>query len=527
MLELFIHWIAAPFFAGAMSSLALERALRPVPPRLWRPLQAYAVHLGVWTLAYAAVLAVTQRPWFAGLLVFATLVLIVLVSNAKSQSLREPFVFADIDFFIDALRHPRLFLPYLGTTRTLLAAAGFAVAVYLGFVIEHSLAARTDAETFIGVLVALFVIGAGAVWSGTPRSPRMTYDAGTDLRRYGLVAGCWYYALAERGPLDGVGPAPFAVRRRTPALGALPHLVVVQSESYFDARRLYPAVRPRLFAQFDAIRRTSLQHGLLRVPAWGGNTTRSEFAFLTGMDADRLGVHRFNPHRRLARRPLPNLAALLKEAGYQTICLHPYPVRFNARHIVYPALRFERFIDLAAFANDERYGPYVSDRAVAQRARALLLAARQPLLLFVITMENHGPLHLERPAPGDIERLYVTPPPAGFDDLTVYLRHIGNADHMIGTLRAGLEETPRDALLCWYGDHVPIMPRIYRRTAFDDGRTDYFIWRKGGPLAPTRTLELGIETLGAALLDHAGFRVWEHEQGSRAPSPSSTAARGH
>jgi phosphoglycerol transferase MdoB-like AlkP superfamily enzyme len=505
VLELFRDALLLPLCGGALISLMIEQGLRPAPRLLGRSLRAYAAHLGVWTLAFAVVLGVTQRPWFAALLVLAELVFVVLVSNAKQRSLREPFVFADIEYFIDALRHPRLFLPYMGVWRAVVAIGVFAGVLYIGFVLEPALPARTGYALFSCMVTALLAAGAGLLWLSLSRPPEMTFDAGDDLRRCGLPACLWYYAVAERRPVEVAVHSPFVRTRAFPAAEQLPHLVVIQSESFFDVRRLYPDIRPQVLEQFDAMRQVALRHGLLRVPAWGGNTTRSEFAFLSGLGSAELGVHRFNPHRRLARQPLPSLAGFLKSAGYRTVCVHPYPAGFNSRDVVYPAMGFDAFVDLADFTGAGRCGPYVSDQAVADRVCAMLAEATQPLLLFVITMENHGPLHLERPAPGDVERLYATPPPAGFDDLTVYLRHLANADRMIGTLTACLDRTPRDGLLCWYGDHVPILPGVYQRAGFVDGRTDFFIWRKGAA-ARAAQVDLCVEDLGGMLLDHAGFR---------------------
>ena len=187
------------------------------------------------------------------------------------------------------------------------------------------------------------------------------------------------------------------------------------------------------------------------------------------------------------------------------MCVHPYPVSFYSRDSAYPALRFDEFLDIEDFRDAERYGPYVSDAAVAAKVSGLLDRGKEPLLVFAITMENHGPLHLEKVAPGDVERLYTAPPPPGYEDLTVYLRHLANADRMIRALRERLERSPRDGWLAWYGDHVPILPAVYDATGYADGRTDYFIWGKGRSPGAGAPVELGIEELGAALLEHAGL----------------------
>ncbi|MGB5669358.1 MAG: sulfatase-like hydrolase/transferase, partial [Sedimenticolaceae bacterium] len=100
-------------------------------------------------------------------------------------------------------------------------------------------------------------------------------------------------------------------------------------------------------------------------------------------------------------------------------------------------------------------------------------------------------------------RLYTTPPADGFEDLTVYLRHLENADTMLDELTGILSRQPRDGLLCWFGDHVPSMPQVYANLGYTDGRTDYLIWRQG--TGTTGRRDLAVEDLGAALIDAAGL----------------------
>ncbi|HUF79852.1 MAG TPA: LTA synthase family protein, partial [Burkholderiales bacterium] len=481
MILAFLSAVAVPLAAGAVLSFLIEVLLDPVPVIFRRPWRAAAVHLGLWTLAFAGVLLVVQRPWFAALLVLAELLFLAVVNNAKVKALREPFVFQDFEYFTDVLKHPRLILPYLGIGRALAVVAAFAAAIYLGLTLEAALPPASGWAAFGAGVALLAAAGAVLLWIGTPAPLPVQFRPADDLRRFGQLASLWYYGLAERGkptypekPLfTGPGPGRPAAE--------LPNIVVVQSESFFDARRLHGGVRPGLLEHFDAARAAAVQHGLLQVPAWGGNTARSEFSFLTGLGSVQLGINLFNPYRKLAQQRVPTLAAFLRRAGYRTVCVHPYPISFYSRDSAYPALGFDAFYDLEEFEGAERHGPYVSDQAVAAKLGTLLDDLRRPLLLFAITMENHGPLHLERVAPGDIERLYATPPPAGYDDLTVYLRHLVNADRMIGALRERLEQSPRDGWLCWYGDHVPILQKVYDATQYKDGRTDYFIWGKGRP----------------------------------------------
>jgi phosphoglycerol transferase MdoB-like AlkP superfamily enzyme len=490
-----------PLLAGLLASFAIEAPLTPRPRLVWRrPRAAGAIHLGLWLLAFAALLALLARPWFAASLVSAFLLLVVLVSRAKSHSLHEPFVFQDFEYFTDTLRHPRLYLPFFGWFNFLLATLAFLAAVYVGWRFETSLHERFAMAEFITGVAAPALAGTALLWFHGRRPLAVSFQPEDDLRRLGLLASLWAYGRAER--IRPAVASPFANIARCPAGSTKPpHLVVVQSESFFDARRAFAGVRQDILAGYDTLLAEAVLRGPLEVPAFGANTVRSEFAFLSGLDPAQLDVHRFNPYRKLPHWGVPTLAGHLRKLGYRTVCIHPYPAGFYRRDVVFPLLGFDRFIDIREFADAEYFGPYVSDAAVAEKIAAVLgEAGGQPLFVFAITMENHGPLHLERVSREDVGRYHSSPPAPGCEDFTVYLRHLANAGRMAAALRDTLNALPREAWLAWFGDHVPILPRLYADSGVPDGRTDYFIWRNGDPGEPGRHTPLRAQELGVALL---------------------------
>ena len=76
---------------------------------------------------------------------------------------------------------------------------------------------------------------------------------------------------------------------------------------------------------------------------------------------------------------------------------------------------------------------------------------------------------------------------------------------MAGLLRAQLEALPGAGALCWFGDHVPIMPEVYRTLGAPVGHTDYFIWQKDGQPGPGTRRDLKVEQLGCLLLQEIGL----------------------
>ncbi len=492
--------------AGALLALLCERLLDPAVSWPWRrPPAALALHFGIWCLFSAALLAVVQRPFFTAAVWLAGFLFVVLVSNAKYTALREPFIFQDFEYFADAFRHPRLYLPFLGLGRALLAIAVLIAAIWAGLAAERSLLDERSGSDFQRIVALQAVFAGILIGLGARRRLPVSLDPVADLQRLGLLASMWRYGEEE------VAKRANASRFRLPTAdepvpAATGHLVVVQSESFFDARRLAAAIRPEVLREFDALRAEAQFSGRLAVAAWGANTVRTEFAFLSGLANDALGIHRFNPYRRLARQGIVSLAEVLRRHGYRTVCVHPYASSFYGRNQVFPHLGFDEFIDRRQFAETDRHSPYIGDLAVAERVCSLLREhPSRPLFVFVITMENHGPLHLEKVDPGEVERFYHLPPPPGCEDLTIYLRHLANADRMAGLLRATLAALPGAGCLCWYGDHVPIMPAVYQRLGAPDGRTDYLIWRRQDDPPAAERLDLAVEDLGVRLLREIGL----------------------
>lgn len=487
--------------SGLFLTVGLERFLQTAAS-LRRPAAAWALHAGLYGLAYVILVLVLGRPIFATALLCAFFLMLVVVSNAKFKALHEAFVFQDYEYFTDTIRHPRLYIPFLGWGKFFLAAAGFIAALTIGLWLEAVPAVRAAWTAQWGALVLLAVCSLGLLFWGNRARLTVRIAPEQDVQALGLLASFWRYWQQGRqhptvsSPFADAVPRTGLVLPEADSLEVQPHLISVQSESFFDARRIWDGIRPEVLAEFDRFKSQAIASGTLQVPAWGANTVRSEFSFLSGIENSVLGVHRFNPYRAVcAGWSVASLASYLKSQGYRTICIHPYPASFYQRNRVFPLFGFDEFLDIKAFADVERTGPYIGDVAVADKVASVLEQATGPVFIHVITMENHGPLHLEKVAPGDVESLYRQAPPEGCDDLTIYLRHIRNADAMLTRLREALSALARPASLCWYGDHVPIMPSVYAALGAPCGDVDYFIWNVAGVQNVSQPQNISIHNL--------------------------------
>lgn len=474
-------------------------------PRLdWALPVDLAGPFGLFLILFAA----SARPLFAGAVSLAVFVGYAFADSVKRATLLEPVVFSDMSEFVEIFRHPRLYLPFAGTG---LVIGGFAViiAVLAAILIVEPGQWRWSPWPGLTALAAVVVVAVPsfrqpllaeiarfARWLGPDAEPH------ADAKRLGPLAVLPIYgaiARAERSARRPKPDAPAIARTRSTA----PPIVLLQGESFFDARRLHPAMPGDLLPAFERATRAGIQSGRFAVSGWGAYTVRAEMAALTGLDGAALGFDRWNPYHAFGRAPLPSLAQRLRDAGYRTVCLHPFDPTYYGRHKIMPLLGFDEFVGEKEFAGAERVGPYIADAEVARRAAAMLRDDGRGLFLFVITMENHGPWladdprhALPDPAPG-------LPAIPQRDALRCYLHGLRHTDAMLGAICDAVAAGP-GGLVAAYGDHHPSLPAAYAALGFTDSATDYVIWRAYGTGGGARR-DIGAHELPAAILNAADF----------------------
>ncbi|MCA8101771.1 LTA synthase family protein [Burkholderia contaminans] len=484
---------AVALTASFVLSLLADGRARPFD-RAARIGTAWGLHGAALACLFFGLLAVTGRPGFSALVTVGLNALMIVVSNAKFATLREPFVFTDLSLFSQLFAHPRLYLPFLGGKNLFGIAVG-AFVLALGYVADHAVPGAMRLAATVAACLC-FALGRGLA-----TMLDLSLDPVTDQARHGFFATFVAYllnGLRWRTPEQlrrALAAGPFA--RGGEAGG--PDVIMIQSESYFDSRRASGAIHAAAYARFDEACSESILSGALMVPAWGANTMRTEFAVLTGLPAKDLGYARFYPYT-FVRRACSSLATWFLRAGYRTIAIHPYHADFFGRDRAFPLLGFERFLDIRHFSVTDRVGAYVGDYAVAEAIISELeRGGAQPRFVFAMTMENHGPLHLEQVLPGESSSRHTLGEDASWRDLTAYLRHIENADAMIGRLLDYLRTSDRETVVCFYGDHVPALPHVFEKLGVNPQHSDYFIWRNYGADTP-ECRNLAAEELGSALL---------------------------
>lgn len=480
----------AGFFAAFLSVLLLERFAEPRHrgrPILHRMSLLAAMPL---ILFYLSVFMATYRPLFATLFTVIVFLGIVVVNNAKVRELQEPLVYSDFALLRQAIEHPGLYVTYIGPFKVaaVLMSGGVTILACLAF--EPPVVERDTAAEWIAPL-AYFLIFFGSIYAIT-RGPLRNefrgilkrFGASTDIRedvdKLSLVISLIFYFFLAGEQDEAVAVSEQNEREDRSRLlhegASRPAVVVVQSESFFDARRIMTKVPRGYLAAFDRLADSARYAGRLRVPAWGANTLRTEFAFLSGIPDEALGVDRFNPYLKYCNKPVWTVASYFQSIGYRTVCIHPFHRSFFRRNRVYPHLGFDEFVDISEFDDSDKLGAYVSDAAVARKIEEKLEKSDRPLFIFAITMENHGPWRGKRI---DVPQALLEGTPKRAKNVAQYLTHLANADAMIDRLQQMLKKQEEGAVFCFYGDHLPGFSKFFSSIGMNDPRTDYFIWHTG------------------------------------------------
>jgi len=480
---------------------------RRVAHSRWSTVPALLVDMAPLMSGTGLLLLATGRPIFAGVVILALGAGFALADRTMRETLREPVVFSEMSELPQVFTHPHLYLPFAGPG---LVIGGVAGTVALGLallLLEPPVwAPRPDLALLAiallgaaGWLVARApLLGAAAAWLRRLRPSGEPFADAQRLGPFGMLLAHAVIARAERARRRTALCAP-AIARPTGERDV--PLILVQCESFFDARRISPSLPKDLLPGFDACRAGAAMHGRLEVPGWGANTMRTEFAVLTGIPEAELGYDRFNPYYALARTPIASQVWRLRQAGYRTICLHPFDRRFFRRDLAMPALGFDEFLGRDALGGS-RKPPYYPDPDFARDILRILDAHGPRVFIFAITMANHGPWLDAGPPPIDpsLARLFDPAAVPQGGALLRYLDGLRRSDEMLQILMAGIEQRRVPSVLGFYGDHLPSLPLAYAHFGFEEPHADYVVW-PGEAGIPPRHCDLPANRLGAVIVD--------------------------
>lgn len=433
-----------------------------------------------------ALMALTRRAGFSFLLVAALQSLVYQASMLKLAVLGEPVGLQDL-YFVTTFDPATLSL--LGKyMEHPLAVAAWSAAVVLLLAVAWRLeqpifrALRWGQALLLLASAAMLASLACAMapWDRIYRSQTLRpsrYSSLGAVLHGGLMSSIVYAHVRNVHSVRTVDIAALQATlhavgkdRQAASAGVKPDIVVILSESFFDARSMkgmsaLPDPIPNVRAAIDAG-----HGGLMRVPTFGGGTIRTEFEVLTGMPMSAFPDAQF-PYVTLVRERIPSLVSELEHHGYRTVAIHGNAGSFWNRQNAYRALGFDRFITEREFpANARRDGRWIADSAMTDMILRELDPAGPPKLVVALSIEAHGPYGGSTTA--DPAGRDAIPLPPGLSDkqaleLRNYLYHVRNADAEFGRLMKALG-THRPTVVLFFGDHLPGLRDVFATLGFED-----------------------------------------------------------
>ena len=479
----------------------IERFHAPKGPWLAASPSSYLMRLTIFVGLFFIDFALTWRGVHAFVFTQAVVLLANRVSVGKVSILKEPLVFSDCILYFDVFRFPELFQ----LTR---AKAGMIIVGFLSFALAALLALNLETPYWghdnlqlrlIPLAIVTAIIAAPFIKLTQPLMKSWvakfitTPDIQEDCRKHGLltvfVGYLIHWCAADHTALVQSKHALLKAAEKTAAKSTYDQIIVIQSESFFDLRRL--GASNVLLQNFDRLKEEALQFGLFKNAFSGGYTQRTEFAVLTGLSVKEIGFDLYYPYFRAANFKSLSLPGNLAESGYHTSFIHPFTERFFGRHKAMPALGFQTLTTNENLPDLATFGPHTSDLALGEyliaKSKEALANGSQKGFYFVTTMENHAPWYQGRlsdfPELGAVE---------------TYCKHLENADAMLGQVADYLDAQEGRFLLLFYGDHAPLLPDFAK--PFPSEETDYLLLELGTQKAETKSVQKDIAAWDVAAL---------------------------
>ncbi|MBD8527132.1 LTA synthase family protein [Pseudomarimonas arenosa] len=461
------------------------------------------------------------RPGFAACAVAASYWLLCEINQLKLANLALPLTPEDSEALHSVLATPSLYLRY-ATPNLAWWLLGLLLAALLWRIEPRRWRLRGKARLATGILSVLMMLAFAL------RSPPLTALYQSDrlgvsiwlpaeaADRVGWMAHFVHLALINRSSLSAPTAqqlqAAYALAQPREARHSRPDILVLQSESFFDPSILRGIEAGQFTPHLEALKARH-PHGKLRVPTYGGLTTRTEFEVLTGLSLQELPQIQY-PYAALVHRPRNSLPRHLTSMGYSSVAVHPYSPSFYRRDKVYDWLGFERFDAEPQFGTARRFGYYISDHSLSNHVIELL-EADGPDFVFAVSIENHGPWDANRAlpepdlvAPPDTPSFAALPPETRVS-LSQFLTHLRHADAELARLDAWVEQRSTPTLVLFYGDHLPGLHQLFGRIGFknelpaNQQRTPWILLSNFS--LPALPEELDSSELAALLLKTSGI----------------------
>lgn len=432
---------------------------------------------------FVIIFSISGRWLFAALITSAIFAFFLFLNYKKLDALSAPLLYDDLFFFHDWLSSYRVFSEYITIRASKVAILIVLVSLLVWLCVKE--------KPILGWLPRLlFMVIPALIFSWCLNA----LDIREGYRKLGVIDRSWSQIENQRynGVFTVFVLSAYNTKQELPeqdlkVLGELhqlrsefsestdsvkPDIVFYLSEALFDVAILADYDDCEMFNA-----RCELQHnaatGDFNAPAFGGGTTRTEFAVITGVNVLKFEEYLNIPYRKVMHQRANSIAWELKKNGYKTIAIHPNHAEFYSRNIAMPNLGFDEFISRDDFSNlSPQNGTYINDSDLNQKITAALENNQQPVFILAISIENHGPWGKRNiREPKKMQQIKV-PQQLNSENqrqLREYIYHTQYAEQGLIELYDYIQNRDDPAALFFYGDHLPALNEVFAELEFDNG----------------------------------------------------------
>ena len=234
------------------------------------------------------------------------------------------------------------------------------------------------------------------------------------------------------------------------------NLICIMNESLAELKTAGDfTTNTEYFPFMDSLEENTVR-GSLCVPVFGSMTSNTEFEFLTGDSMALLPAnsiaYQFN-----VKPDTYSMVSTLKDQGYYSVAMHPYPGENWNRVECYQNMGFDAFLDQEFYEGSEELRNYVSDEADYQKMIQVVEAKENPedkLFIFNVTMQNHG--GYEGTYDNFEQEVWLTGEYEGkYPKTDQYLSLMKRSDQAFQYLVEYFSRIDEPTMIVMFGDHQP------------------------------------------------------------------------
>ena len=234
------------------------------------------------------------------------------------------------------------------------------------------------------------------------------------------------------------------------------NLICIMNESLAELKTAGDfTTNTEYFPFMDSLEENTVR-GSLCVPVFGSMTSNTEFEFLTGDSMALLPAnsiaYQFN-----VKPGTYSMVSTLKDQGYYSVAMHPYPGENWNRVECYQNMGFDAFLDQEFYEGSQELRNYVSDEADYQKLIQVVEAKENPedkLFIFNVTMQNHG--GYEGTYDNFEQEVWLTGEYEGkYPKTDQYLSLMKRSDQAFQYLVEYFSRTDQPTMIVMFGDHQP------------------------------------------------------------------------